>query len=157
MEALRAELEKAKKRESDAAAKQKTASDATKKKRAAASKAAAAAPAPTPAAAAPTQPAKPAKPAYTPAAATAAAPAPAAPQGATGKGELRVNSRPWSNINVDGKPAGRTPEVMDLSVGRHTVALTTSDGRRHEETLTIRANKKETRCWNFDLEAACKR
>jgi len=157
MEALRAELEKAKQREVDAAKKQKAASDAAKKRRADAAQkkaptpAAAAAPAPTPAAAAP------AKPAYKPAAAPAAAPAPAAAQGATGKGELRMNSLPWSNMTVDGKPAGRTGRPIELSAGRHTVVLTTSDGRRHEETLTVRANKTETRCWNFDLEAQCKR
>jgi serine/threonine-protein kinase len=156
MEALRAELEKAKQREADAATKQQAASDAARKRRAEASKkkAAAAASVPAPAAAAPP---KPATPTFTPAAAPAAAPAPAAPKRAIGKGELRVNSRPWSNINVDGKPAGRTPEVMELSAGRHSVVLTTSEGRRHEETLTIRANKTETRCWNFDLEAPCKR
>jgi cytoskeletal protein RodZ len=155
MQALRAELEKAKEREADAAEKQKSASDAAKKRRTDSAKkkatTAAAAPAPTPAAAAP------AKPAYTPAAAPAAAPAPAAPQGATGKGELRMNSLPWANMTVDGKPAGRTGRPIELSAGRHTVVLTTSNGRRHEETLTVRANKTETRCWNFDLEAQCKR
>jgi hypothetical protein len=153
MEALKAELEKAKQREADAAKKQRAAGDAAKKRRADAAKkkTTTAAPAPAPAAAAP------AKPVYKPAAAPAAAPAPAAPQAATGKGELRMNSLPWSNMTVDGKPAGRTGRPIELSAGRHTVVLTTSDGRRHEETLTVRANKTETRCWNFDLEAQCKR
>ncbi len=155
MEALRAELEKAKQREADVAKKQKADSDAAKKRRADAAKkkatTAAPAPAPTPAAGAP------AKPVYKSAAAPAPAPAPAAPQGATGKGELRINSLPWANMTVDGKPAGRTGRPIELSAGRHSVVLTTSDGRRHEETLTVRANKTETRCWNFDLEAQCKR
>jgi serine/threonine protein kinase len=153
MEALRAELEKAKQREADTAKKQRAAGDAAKKRRtdAAKKKTTTAAPAPAPAAAAP------AKPVYKPAAAPAAAPAPAAPQAATGKGELRMNSLPWSNMTVDGKPAGRTGRPIELSAGRHTVVLTTSDSRRHEETLTVRANKTETRCWNFDLEAQCKR
>jgi serine/threonine protein kinase len=158
MEALRAELEKAKQREADAATEQKSASNAAKKRRTEAAKkkatAAAAAPAPTPAAAAA---AAPAAPVYKPAAAPAAAPAPAAPQGATGKGELRMNSLPWANMTVDGKPAGRTGRPIKLSAGRHTVVLTTTHGQRHEETLTIRTNKTESRCWNFDLEAPCQR
>jgi len=72
-------------------------------------------------------------------------------------GELRFNSLPWSNIAIDGEPNGRTGKPIELTVGLHQVVLTTADGRQHEMSVTIRANKTETKCWNFDESQLCYR
>jgi serine/threonine-protein kinase len=50
---------------------------------------------------------------------------PAAPaSSATGSGTLRVNSRPWSQVFVDGKLIGVTPQrAISLPAGTHTLLL----------------------------------
>ncbi len=49
---------------------------------------------------------------------------PAAEAVATGPGTLRVNSRPWSQVIVDGKPYGVTPQRgISLPAGTHTLEL----------------------------------
>jgi serine/threonine-protein kinase len=51
-----------------------------------------------------------------------AAPAAAAPT--SGIGILRLNSRPWSQVFVDGKLIGNTPQMgLRLSAGSHEIAL----------------------------------
>jgi len=45
-----------------------------------------------------------------------------------GKGVLRLNSQPWSEIYVDDKPMGHTPEMhLELPAGRHNIRLKNSD------------------------------
>jgi hypothetical protein len=52
----------------------------------------------------------------------AAAPARQAPS--AGTGYLRLNSRPWAEVTIDGKPAGATPLLnVELAAGAHTVTL----------------------------------
>jgi hypothetical protein len=98
---------------------------------------------------APTEPAAPPRKATSakkPAPAKAATPPPrkpapraAAPSGG-GKGTLRINSRPWSNIYVDGRLVGNTPQMnLQLDAGRHTVTLVNPDfGLRKVLTVTIK-------------------
>jgi serine/threonine protein kinase len=51
-----------------------------------------------------------------------AAPAPVA---SAGSGVLRINSRPWSQLTIDGRPAGNTPQMnLQLPAGKHTLRLT---------------------------------
>ena len=39
-------------------------------------------------------------------------------------GTLRVNSLPWSEVFVDGKPVGNTPQMgLPLPAGRHKIKL----------------------------------
>jgi hypothetical protein len=53
----------------------------------------------------------------------AASPQPAAP-GDAKTGKLRVNSRPWSQVFIDGKSYGATPRLnIELPVGAHTLRL----------------------------------
>jgi serine/threonine-protein kinase len=43
---------------------------------------------------------------------------------AGGTGTLRINSRPWSRVYVDGRLIGDTPQTgIVLGAGRHTVTL----------------------------------
>ena len=53
----------------------------------------------------------------------AISPPPSAPRGAA-TGTLRVNSLPWSEVFVDGKPVGNTPQMgLLLPAGRHKLKL----------------------------------
>ena len=55
---------------------------------------------------------------------------PAAPTAAakSGQGVLRLNSRPWSQVSVDGKRVGNTPLMnQPLSAGTHTLRLVNPD------------------------------
>jgi hypothetical protein len=81
-----------------------------------------------------------------------AAAAPARPSAASrsaataGEGTLRVNSRPWSQISIDGKSYGTTPQMnIRLSAGRHRVVLVNPDfGIRKTLTVTIKPDAIET-------------
>jgi len=89
------------------------------------------------------------------------APAPkaeaASPPMAEGEGDLRVNSLPWSNMVIDGKPAGRTGQSVRLKAGVHTVALTASDGKTHVMKVEIQSGEVVKLCWDFQRESACER
>ena len=59
-------------------------------------------------------------------------------------GRLRINSRPWSKIFIDGQPAGNTPQAaIELTPGRHLIALI-SDEFDLKRTLTIEVRAGET-------------
>ena len=72
-------------------------------------------------------------------------------------GTLFVNSRPWSNITIDGKAMGRVGWKGDLSAGRHMIVLETADGRTVSQELAVRAGRDTRFCWDFDMEAECAR
>ena len=63
------------------------------------------------------------------------------------KGILRLNSRPWSRVQIDGKPIGTTPQVgIVLEAGRHTVTLTNPEfGLERVITVQITAGQTLTR------------
>jgi serine/threonine protein kinase len=55
---------------------------------------------------------------------TVVAPGAGASSGASA-GMLRINSRPWAELTIDGRPAGNTPQMnLQLPAGSHTVKLT---------------------------------
>ena len=70
--------------------------------------------------------------------------APAATGG--GNGTLRINSRPWSQVFVDGKLLGNTPQMnVSLSEGQHRISLHNPEfNLRKNITVTIRAGEIET-------------
>ena len=73
-------------------------------------------------------------------------------------GQLMLNSRPFSRVKVDGRFIGNTGfKKHEFSAGRHTVELTAEDGRSHSATVVIKGNDTVIYCWNFDLEAICKK
>ncbi len=60
-------------------------------------------------------------------------------------GTLQVDSRPWSEVFVDGKRVGMTPLSLELSVGAHTVRLHSARSAADKTTVvTIRANRTKT-------------
>jgi len=64
-----------------------------------------------------------------------------------GTGTLRINTRPWSNVFVDGRLVGNTPQMgIQLSAGRHRITLVNKDlGIRKMVEVTIVAGKVETK------------
>jgi serine/threonine-protein kinase len=77
--------------------------------------------------------------------APAAAPAPVASAG--NQGILRVNSRPWSQVFIDGRMIGNTPQLnVPLSPGKHKVKLVNPQLNMSKGfDVTIQAGKPTTK------------
>jgi eukaryotic-like serine/threonine-protein kinase len=73
----------------------------------------------------------------------------AAPVG--GKAVLRVNSRPWAQVFVDGRMVGNTPQMgIQLAAGKHTIKLVNPEmGLKKSFTFTARAGETETKVLNL--------
>jgi hypothetical protein len=69
------------------------------------------------------------------------------PSAASGIGLLRLNSRPWSQVLVDGKPMGNTPQMgLRLSAGSHQIELINREmGMSKKFQLKIVADEVVTR------------
>ncbi len=63
-----------------------------------------------------------------------------------GTGTLRVNTTPWSEVYVDGRRIGNTPQMnISLPAGRHSVRLINSEFNiRETVSVNIRAGQTET-------------
>lgn len=70
----------------------------------------------------------------------------AAPSSGGGTGILRINSRPWSQVYVDGKLVGNTPQMnVKLSAGTHKITLVNPDFKlRKNISVTIAAGETQT-------------
>jgi len=79
--------------------------------------------------------------------ARAAAPESTAAEPTSGIGILRVNSRPWSQVVVDGKLVGNTPQMgLRLRAGTHTVELTNPElGMSKKFKVDVKADDIVTR------------
>jgi hypothetical protein len=66
-------------------------------------------------------------------------------------GILRINSRPWSQIFVDGRPAGNTPQMsLKLAAGTHEVKLVNKQmGMQKKFSVSIAAGKTATKIVNL--------
>ena len=71
--------------------------------------------------------------------------------GGGGMGTLRINTRPWSNVFVDGSLVGNTPQMgLKLSSGRHTITLINDDfGIRKTIKVSIKSGEVVTRVLNL--------
>ena len=72
-------------------------------------------------------------------AATPAPPAPAAPA----RGLVRIAISPWGDVEVDGKPAGTSPPVTELSLieGRHQIVIRNADLPPHSVVVNVTADQ----------------
>jgi hypothetical protein len=73
---------------------------------------------------------------------------PAAPKpSAGGTGILRINSRPWSQVVVDGRTIGNTPQMsITLEAGSHTVTLINSEfGYKKTIKVVVKAGEVVTK------------
>jgi serine/threonine protein kinase len=76
--------------------------------------------------------------------------APSAP--AKGQGVLRLNSRPWSQVTIDGKRVGNTPLMnQPLSAGTHTVKLVNPDFKL-TKSIKVQIKSGETLTKVVDLQ-----
>lgn len=84
-------------------------------------------------------------------AAPAAVAAVKAPAAVAGGGTLRVNSRPWSQVFVDGKLVGNTPQLgISLAPGSHKLKLVSKDlGLTKQMTVQIEKGKATTKVVNL--------
>jgi len=64
-----------------------------------------------------------------------------------GSGVLRINTRPWSTIHVDGVAVGNTPQMnIKVSAGTHTITLENPQfGVKQKLTVTVRPGETVTR------------
>jgi serine/threonine-protein kinase len=69
------------------------------------------------------------------------------------KGTLRVNSRPWSRVYIDGRMVGNTPQMqLSLAAGWHTLTLVNPDfGLQKVVTIRIKPGELVTKI--IDLSA----
>jgi hypothetical protein len=68
-----------------------------------------------------------------------------------GKGVLRVNSRPWSQVFVDGRMVGNTPQMaLQLAAGKHTIKLSNPQmGLSKTFGITVTAGQTQTKVMNL--------
>ncbi|MCU0672410.1 MAG: PEGA domain-containing protein [Myxococcota bacterium] len=73
---------------------------------------------------------------------------------AGGSGTLRINSRPWSQVFVDGRLIGNTPQMnISLSAGRHQVTLVNPDFNvRHTISVNVVAGETVTRIEDLPMQ-----
>jgi hypothetical protein len=68
----------------------------------------------------------------------------AAPEPSAGPGYLRVNSRPWATVSVDGRVIGPTPQMnIEVPSGRHTLTLV-NDEFGITKTISVEVAPGET-------------
>ncbi len=68
-----------------------------------------------------------------------------------------IQSMPYSEVFIDGRPFERTPVSVTVEPGPHNVLLETSDGRRKEQEVAFREGMPSPWCWDFDRNAKCSR
>ncbi|MGB0678524.1 MAG: PEGA domain-containing protein, partial [Polyangiales bacterium] len=69
---------------------------------------------------------------------------PAVPTAAVGTATLRINSQPWSQVFVDGKQVGNTPQLdLKVSPGPHQIRLVNPDFNL-EKTIVVQAKAGKT-------------
>jgi serine/threonine-protein kinase len=93
---------------------------------------------------------------------SAPAPAPVSPKPAPAptassddaKGTLRVNSRPWSRVYIDGRMVGNTPQMqLSLAAGWHTVTLVNPDfGLQKVVTIRIKPGELITKIIDLSVK-----
>ena len=74
-------------------------------------------------------------------------PAPPSRRAASGEGSLRLGSKPWTNISIDGKDTGlHTPQLkIKLAAGSHRITLTNPQFNIKETfSVEIKAGAEET-------------
>jgi hypothetical protein len=66
-------------------------------------------------------------------------------------GTLRLNSRPWAQVSVDGHAVGNTPQPnLQLSAGKHKIQLSNPQlGLAKTVTVTIKGGETLTQVVNL--------
>lgn len=72
-------------------------------------------------------------------------PRPVAPESAPRIVGLRITSRPWSNVTIDGRAVGRTSDAgtrFEVTTGRHAIRLEDEQGHVWERTIEISGDRR---------------
>lgn len=70
-------------------------------------------------------------------------------KGKEGLGALDLSSNPPASLVLDGRPLGRTPRVVQLSSGPHTVVFVHPERGRMSVTVNVRAGRTTNASANF--------
>jgi len=85
---------------------------------------------------------------------------PATPAPPAGPGYFKVNSRPWSEVWVDGQRIGQTGvPSFEVPAGPHTIRLVQPDSGQERTYANVEVPLGATvnvGCWDFELQAACR-
>lgn len=73
----------------------------------------------------------------------------------TAKGQVFLNSVPWSRVLVDGVEVGRTPWRGSLSTGTRRVTLQPASGPPHSLPVTVSRTRETSLCWSFLDNGPC--
>ena len=69
---------------------------------------------------------------------------------AAGTGTLNINSIPVSNVILDGRPMGSTPQVgLSVPAGNHTVVFVHADHGRKSRVVNVPAGGAATAAVRF--------
>ena len=70
----------------------------------------------------------------------------AAPAASVARGLVRIAVSPWGELEVDGKPAGTSPPLTELSLteGRHQIVIRNADLPPHNATVNVTADQPIT-------------
>jgi serine/threonine-protein kinase len=76
---------------------------------------------------------------------------PPEPAAASGTGTLRVQTRPWSQVFVDGRLIGNTPQMaIPVSSGAHTLMFVNDEfGLRKTVRVTVKPGETVTKVLNL--------
>ena len=85
----------------------------------------------------------------------APAPEPAPEPEVVAMGELKLTSTPWSEIEIDGKSYGDTPQVVTVEAGERRVRLIRPGSEPRGRIFNIEEGQQQTFCWDFNHEAPC--
>jgi serine/threonine protein kinase len=59
------------------------------------------------------------------------------------RGTIRILSRPFASVSINGRSAGKTPLNRPMYEGRHEITLMTDDGREETRIIKIRGGQTE--------------
>lgn len=68
---------------------------------------------------------------------------------------IKINSRPWSEVFINGSSLGTTGYVGEIAPGNHALRLVSRDGKVLERQLVVHGGQPMLVCWDFDLESTC--
>ena len=71
-------------------------------------------------------------------------------------GRLKVNSRPWSYVYLDGQKIGTKIDQETKACG-HRIRMTRDGVGSKSLSLTVREGQTTTYCWDFEKESQCDR
>ncbi|HJN72515.1 MAG TPA: serine/threonine-protein kinase [Myxococcota bacterium] len=90
-----------------------------------------------------------------------AAPTEPAPEEATEPAaatvQAYINTKPWSDLSIDGVSKGTTGWKGSLAIGTHALSFTSQDGETITQTVTVKPGAPFRHCYDFAAQGPCAR